>query len=119
MGKYKETYERTFKNANETFKGSSMNEENYKKYTSILTLAKEITQKESLFYKISYNCTDGKKGNRNALVWLDIECPSMISAKEIREPIASMIQTADDFTVASLSGGIVRLSFGIRDVWSK
>lgn len=118
MSEYRETYDRVFKGANESFKGSTLNEENHGTYEAILESARELSKERGPFGNIDYGCTDATSESRNAIVYIEMKPPIMLSNKK-KETIATMVQDADDYIVAVLPNGKVRMSFGIRDVWSE
>lgn len=117
MGKYKDEYIKNVKRANETFIGTSIDEDKNKIYECIRNLANHISEKKSSLFNIAYGYTEASSEKRNAIVWIDIKCPAMISDDEVKRCIAAMIEDTDDFTVAVLSNGKTRMSFGVRDIW--
>lgn len=118
MSEYRTTYDRVFKGANENFKGNKLNEENQGTYESILNLAKGLSAERSKFGNIDYGYTKASSESRNAIVYIEIKPPIMISGEK-EKAIAEMAQAADDMVISVLSSGKVRISFGVRDIWSE
>lgn len=118
MSEYRKTYDRVFKGANETFKGNTLNEEKHKAYETILKLAKELSADRSEFDEIDYGFTKATGESRNAIVYIETEPPAMFSGEKAKA-IATMAQLADDIIIAAKSAAKVRMSFGIRDIWSE
>ena len=118
MSEYRETYDRLFNRANETFKGTKLNEEKYNAYQIILEGAKQLSVKRSRFENISYSTIGIEEKNRNAIVCLERKPPLSIPDGQM-QTIAEMFRVADDSTITVLPNGKIRITFGVRDVWSE
>lgn len=120
MGEYRETYNRLFKGANENFSGEKINKEKSELFASIVSRAEEFTRQPSMRGRTA----TGKIIEKNAITWIDLPAPVMISDANCRQILSCMIADADDFTVSPIKNAagrvnITRFSFGVRNVMSE
>ena len=118
MSEYRQTYDRVFKGANENFKGRTLNKQKREMYEALLHTAKELSKATEGIDNINYGFTEVTNERRNALVYLEAETPIFLTGNE-EKAIAVMAQDADDTVITVLPNGKVRISFGVRDIWSE
>lgn len=116
MSEYRETYDRLFKGANETFKGTNLDKEKYNRYLKVQELAKQLSAERVPFGNIDYGCIEPSNDHRHAGVFLDFTPPMRITDKK-EAAIATMAQDVDDMIFAVKQNGQIRMSFVVRNVW--
>ena len=108
----------------EPFHGTRINPFQMSKYEQLCRYVDKIkTEKYPLVYITAEYKSEVPSTCRNASVFVNILAPANINYKDLRMIFAGMIMAADNFVVAVLEAGenkehkIVRLGFGVRDVW--
>jgi len=108
----------------EPFYGTRIDERQMDKYRKIVSLADTISLKKYPFLHITTEYkSEIPNTQRNASVFVNVLAPANINVGVLKEAFSRMIVLADNFVVAVLEAGenkehkIVRLGFGVRDVW--
>lgn len=101
---------------NDDFVGTKKNEQNLKKFYSLVNYAKRF--KEAAEDDVSISYSDVEKRDRNAILWIDIPSIFILDTFKQRSVFSEMMLTADDFIIAvGEADGSLRVTFGVRNVW--
>ena len=102
----------------ENFKGTKRNEKQYKKLMNLQTVAKKLKGLQDPIFEcnIFFGATDNKQ--RSCIVCVEGESPVLMMQKSQIMALAEMMMIADDVSTAYVKDkGLIRYTFGVRDVW--